>query len=387
MRRAEQLQIVGTLAGGVAHEINNQMTAVLGYGEFVRRGLGPDHPQMPDVRDMLDAAARAARISQQLLAFSRRQLIDPRLLDLHQVVTDLASTLSRLLGSDKELVVDPVRPARQVRADPTQMEQILINLVANARDAMESGGRVTITTADATLADADALAHPADAVVPGRYLLLSVADTGGGMDADTLPHVFEPFFTTKPVGQGTGLGLSMVYGIVKQHGGQIWATSEPGAGSTFRMYFPAVSAETPDSTGPVTPADPRVLPGAAAVLVVEDEPAIRHLARRTLEEAGMMVVEAENGRRAWDLLATASEPPELVLTDIVMPEMNGRQLGDAIGRRWPDVPVLYTSAYAGADMRARGMLASDAPFIQKPFTPDELVGRVSELLREARGGG
>ncbi|HUR93362.1 MAG TPA: PAS domain S-box protein [Gemmatimonadales bacterium] len=383
-RRAEQLQIVGTLAGGVAHEVNNQMTAVLGYGEFVRRALGADHPQLPDIRDMLAAAARAASISKQLLAFSRRQLIDPRVLDLHQVATDLASTLSRLLGSDKELVIEPNRAARQIRADPTQIEQILINLAANARDAMVTGGRLTVSTRDATVGEAEIRAHPADDVAPGPYVLLSVSDTGSGMDVETLAHIFEPFFTTKPVGQGTGLGLSMVHGIVKQHGGQIWAWSTPGEGTTFHIYLPSVDQAAAADAAPV--ADTPALDPAprAAVLVVEDEPVVRRLTRRSLEEVGITVAEAENGRRAWEMLSTSPDPPELVLTDVVMPDMNGRQLGDAIHQRWPGMPVLYTSAYPGSDMRARGMLPSDAPFIQKPFTPDELVFRVSELLREAR---
>ena len=380
LRRAEQLQLVGTLAGGVAHEINNQMTAVLGFGEFVRRGLGPDDPMAADVRQMLHAAGRAARISQQLLAFSRRQLIDPRSLDLPEVVTGLTPVLSPLLGTGRELVIAPERPARRIYADATQMEQIMINLVANARDAMSEGGRLTIAMEDATLGDADVRDHPADDVVPGAYVLLSVSDTGCGMDAVTLSHIFEPFFTTKPVGQGTGLGLSMVHGIVRQHGGQIWATSEPGAGTTMRVYLPATEAAgTGADTVPVS--DSARQAGTPAVLVVEDEPVVRDLTRRSLEQAGFMVLEAENGQRAWDLLATASEAPELVVTDLVMPEMDGRRLGEAIRRRWPDMPVLYTSAYPGSEMRACGLLLTEAPFIQKPFTPDGLVGRVSALLR------
>jgi nitrogen-specific signal transduction histidine kinase/CheY-like chemotaxis protein len=379
LRRAEQLQVVGTLAGGVAHEINNQMMVVLGFGEFVRRGLGPDHPEADDIRGMLDAATRAARISQQLLAFSRRQLIDPRVLDLHDVVAGLAPVLASLLGADKTLVIGPGRAEHGVRADAIQMEQILISLAANARDAMGEGGRLTLSIEDVTLSQADAAAHPADDVVPGPYVLLSVTDTGIGMDAETVSHMFEPFFTTKPVGQGTGLGLSMVHGIVKQHGGQVWVESTPGAGTTLRVYLPATEA-APRVAETRPPAEPARLVGGAAVLVVEDEPLVRGLTRRSLEEAGLVVMEAENGRRAWDLLATAADPPELVVTDLIMPEMDGRRLGDSIRERWPEVPVLYTSAYSGSDMRAQGMLPAEAPFIQKPFSPDELVERVSALL-------
>jgi CheY-like chemotaxis protein len=199
------------------------------------------------------------------------------------------------------------------------------------------------------------------------------------MDAETVSHMFEPFFTTNPVGQGTGLGLSMVHGIVKQHGGQVWVESTPGAGTTLRVYLPATEA-APRVAEASQPAEPARLVGGAAVLVVEDEPLVRGLTRRSLEEAGLVVMEAENGRRAWDLLATAAEPPELVVTDLIMPEMDGRRLGDSIRERWPEVPVLYTSAYSGSDMRAQGMLPAEAPFIQKPFSPDELVERVSALL-------
>ena len=242
-RRAERLQVVSTLAGGVAHEVNNQMTAVLGLGEFVLRALGEDHPEAEDVRGMINAAVRAARVSQQLLAFSRQQLYQPRLLDLHAVVTELTPTLSRILGEDKRLVVEPRRSRGRVRADPEQVEQILVHLTANARDAMDAGGRLTFTVSDAALGEEERRVHALDEVVPGRYVLLSAADTGRGMDGATLGRIFEPFFTTKPVGQGTGLGLPMAHGIVKQHGGQIWASSVPGSGTVIRIYLPEVEAD------------------------------------------------------------------------------------------------------------------------------------------------
>ena len=386
VRRAERLQTVGTLAGGVAHEVNNQMTAVLGFGEFVRRGLGPEHPQAADLNDMLKAARRAAYVSHQLLAFSRRGMIVPRVLDLHQVIVELAPALSQVLGADKAVTIGPDRARQAVRADRTQMEEILINLAANARDAMDTGGRLTITTEDAVLTEADRGAHADDDVVPGAYVLLSAADTGSGIAPDVLPHIFEPFFTTKPFGQGAGLGLSMAYGTVKQHGGQIWVSSEPDAGTTVRVYLPAVEAETDDGgAGRTAPAT--ALPVVASVLVVEDEPVVRSLTRRTLEEAGMSVTEAGDGREAWDRLAKVTVPPDVVLTDVVMPGMNGRQLGEAIHERWPDVAVLYTSAYAEPEMRAREMLPGNAPFIQKPFTPEELVERVSELVLQSRTAG
>ena len=242
-RRSERLQVVSTLAGGVAHEVNNQMTAVLGLGEFVLRDLGPGHPQAADVRDMMTAAARAARVSQQLLAFSQQQLYQPRVLDLYRVVSELAGRLSRLLGEDKRLLLEPGGTLGRVLADPRTVEQMLVNLVANARDAMDPGGRLTVAVADATLGEEERRGHAQDEVVPGAYVMLSVEDTGRGMDPATLARIFEPFFTTRPVGEGTGLGLSMVYGIVKQHGGQIWVASAPEQGTLVRIYLPVVSAD------------------------------------------------------------------------------------------------------------------------------------------------
>jgi PAS domain S-box-containing protein len=241
-RRAERLQTVGTLAGGVAHEVNNQVMAVLGYGEFLRRALGPDHPQAGDLGEMMTAAARAAQISHQLLAFSQQALIMPRVLDLHRLASGAAERLSSELGSEKALLIAPNRSRHRVRADRTQIEQVLINLTANARDAMAPGGQLTITVEDTVLTEADPSVGAAEDVVAGSYVLLSVQDTGSGIDPADLPHVFEPFFTTKPVGEGTGLGLSMVYGIVKQHHGQVSAASEPGAGTTIRIYLPAIDA-------------------------------------------------------------------------------------------------------------------------------------------------
>ena len=242
-RRAERLLAVGTLAGGVAHEVNNQMTTVLGLAEFVLRGLGPGHPQARDVQDMARAAVRAAGVSKQLLAFSRQQLLDPRLLDVHQVVMEIVPVLADVLGAGRELVIAPTRARGRVRADPRQMELVLLSLVSNARDAMQAAGRMTVGVEDARLGDPEVRAHPEDDVVPGAYVLVSAVDTGCGMDAATLARMFEPFFTTKSVGEGTGLGLSMVYGIVKQHGGQIWVSSVPDEGTTVRIYLPVAEAD------------------------------------------------------------------------------------------------------------------------------------------------
>ncbi|MEO6055355.1 MAG: PAS domain S-box protein [Gemmatimonadales bacterium] len=382
VRKAEQLEAVGTLAGGVAHEVNNQMAAVLGFGVFVLRALGPHHPQADDVQIMVDAAGRAARVSQQLLAFSRQQIIVPRILDVHAMLEELAPRLGSVLGPDQSLVVAPQRARQQARADSSLLEQILLSLVTNASDAMPAGGMVTLWTEDAVLEMTDVLAHPEDEVVPGPYVLLAVSDTGIGMDPLTASRIFQPFFTTKPIGQGKGLGLSMVYGIVKQHGGHIQVSSARGQGTAIRVYLPALSAEEDPALLPPSRRAP--MEGAsspAAVLVVEDEAMLRNMARRTLEDAGLTVLEAENGRRALAILADSAVPPGLVLADLAMPGMSGQELGEAIGRRWPDLRILYTSAYPGQDMRAQGLLPDAAPFIQKPFSPDNLVARVTGLLR------
>jgi PAS domain S-box-containing protein len=379
LRQAEQLRALATLAGGVAHEINNQMTVVLGLGAFVRQALGEEHAQTPDVEEMVAAGRRAAEVTRQLLAFGRRQLMQPQEVDLAGLASGLAPALARLIGEDKHLALERDDEVSPVRGDSAQLEQMLLQLAANARDAMGPGGLLTIAIRDTTLTEEDADRHPADDVMPGPYVLLSVADTGRGMDPATLARVFEPFFTTKTVGEGAGLGLSTVYGIVKQHGGQIWARSEPGAGTTIRVYLPAVAeaAILPPAESPATARN-------GAVLLVEDDAAVRGLARRTLEAAGIEVMEAENGRRAWALLTEAATPPALVLADLMMPDTRGGQLGDAIGRHWADVPVLYTSDYAASDVEARGLLPPGAPFLQKPFTPDELVLLVRELLARAQ---
>jgi PAS domain S-box-containing protein len=385
LSQAQRLQAVGTLAGGVAHEVNNQLMAVLGFGEFVLEALGQDHPQSPDVREMVGAATRAARVAQQLLAFSRRQVKQSEVVDLHIAIAALRPVLERILGADKSLVLLG-GPARcRVMADPTQIDQVLINLAANARDAMRSGGRLTVGTDDVFLDQEYAEAHGVSHLAAGPYVRIVVSDTGCGMSKETLAKIFEPFYTTKPVGAGTGLGLSMVYGIVKQHEGFIWPYSEPGVGTTMKIYLPAAPEDArlvaaPDRERAV---EPVTVPGQSLVLVVEDEPAIRALVRRTLEGAGFMVIEAENGRRALEIFALGGEPPRLVLSDVIMPELNGRELSDALADLHPTLPILFMSGYTGDDVLARSLLPETAPFIQKPFPPEELLARVREMLAGA----
>ncbi|HUR93503.1 MAG TPA: PAS domain S-box protein [Gemmatimonadales bacterium] len=385
LAQAQKLQAVGTLAGGVAHEVNNQLMAVLGFGEFVTKELGPAHPQAKDVEEMIRAAMRAAQVAQQLLTFSRRQVNQVRPLNVHEAVTALAPVLERLLGADKTLSVLPDRSRSQVMADPTQVDQVLINLAANARDAMgtNAAGRLTIVTDEVDLDDSYGRAHGLKHVVPGPYVRLTVSDTGCGMDRATLGKVFEPFFTTKPVGSGTGLGLSTVYGIVKQHDGFIWAYSEPGLGTTIKIYLPAVAASSAGVAElKVEPPAERKLLEPGLVLVVEDEPAVRQLVRRCLEAVGLTVLEAENGNQALDVVSMRRERPKLVLTDVIMPGLNGRELSERLATAQPGLPVLFMSGYTGDDVLARSLLPETAAFIQKPFAPEELVARVRTMLAQ-----
>jgi PAS domain S-box-containing protein len=384
LAQAQKLQAVGTLAGGVAHEVNNQLMAVLGFGDFVVKELGPNHPQTKDVEEMIRAAMRAAQIAQQLLTFSRRQVNQARLLSVHDSVATLAPVLERILGADKTLVVQPNRARSQIMADPTQIDQVLINLAANARDAMGTSGRLSVATDEVTLDESYGRAHGVKHVVPGPYVRLTVSDTGCGMDRATLAKVFEPFFTTKPVGSGTGLGLSTVYGIVKQHDGFVWAYSEPGLGTTIKIYIPAATVAQAASAQAV--ADPVVErpplePGL--VLVVEDEAAVRQLVRRALEAVGLTVLEAENGNQALEVVSRRQERPKLVLTDVIMPGLNGRELSERLARSQPGLPVLFMSGYTGEDVLARSLLPDEAAFIQKPFAPEELVARVRDILSQA----
>jgi CheY-like chemotaxis protein len=334
---------------------------------------------------MVSAATRAARVAQQLLTFSRRQVKQTELLDPHAAITALVPVLERLLGADKTLVVLPDRARCRVVADRTQIDQVLINLAANARDAMRTGGRLTIGVDDVLLDEDYAEAHGVSHLEPGPYVRITVSDTGTGMSKETLAKIFEPFYTTKPVGAGTGLGLSTVYGIVKQHDGFIWPYSEPGYGTTMKIYLPAAPEDA--TLAAVLEHEPGLEMASdlepSLVLVVEDEPAIRELVRRTLEGVGLLVIEAENGRQALDIFALGGEPPKLVLTDVIMPELNGRELSDLLADLHPNLPVLFMSGYTGDDVLARSLLPETAPFIQKPFAPEELLARVRAMLAGA----
>ena len=385
IRRAQRMDAVGKLAGGVAHEVNNMMTVVLGFGDFALRRLADDHPARQDVEEMIRAGGRAASITQQLLAFSRRQHHQPQVLHVHAVVSELAKLLAQLVGAEFVLDIDVPDDLSPVLADRTQLDQILVNLVLNARDALRPGGRVTIGAAMARLDGAYATGHPGVEIRTGEYVMLTVSDDGRGMTREAQERAFEPFFTTKPVGQGTGLGLSTVYGMVKQSDGYIWMYSELGLGTTVKIYLPARLA-------PVEVEVPREGPprgGRETILVVEDEDTVRRLARRALELDGYVVHEAEDGQAALELLGETAEKVDLVLCDVVMPQMSGRELAERLARVQPGIPVLYMSGYTGNDVAHRGLIPPDVPFIQKPFTPDGLGERVRELLDavpEARQG-
>ncbi|HVD33107.1 MAG TPA: PAS domain S-box protein [Gemmatimonadales bacterium] len=379
LRRAERMQAAGKLAGGVAHEVNNMMTGVIGFSEFVLRSLEPDDPRKADVEEVIKAGTRAADVTRQLLAFTRQQVLRPQMVQINAVVSEMEKMLRRSLGEDKLLELRLSPEAGEIRADRGQLEQVLINLVLNARDAMTGHGRVSIETALAVWDEVYAQRHGGVDIPLGRYVMLAVSDNGCGMDDDVQERIFEPFFTTKPIGQGTGLGLSTVYGIVKQSGGYVWVYSEPGEGSVFKVYLPqARVASEPDEPAiePVTaPAG-----GSETILVIEDESVVRKLACRGLRDHGYNVVEAPNGAQALRYIREHPQLVDLVISDVVMPEIGGREFGQRLATLDPDLPILYMSGYTGEDVVQRGLLDPGAPFQQKPFTPAGLALKVRQML-------
>jgi two-component system, cell cycle sensor histidine kinase and response regulator CckA len=377
LRQAQRMEAVGQLAGGIAHEANNMMSVVLGCADYVLQRSDLSEPVRQDVEQIWKAANRTAGVTQQLLAFSRRQVLQPQVLDLNDTIRDLEPILSRTLGESSGLRLHLSPNLSRVRADPGQLEQVLINLTLNARDAMAQGGRLTVETMNVVLDPQYVSAKPVETLKPGEYAALIVTDTGHGMDRETLGRIFEPFFTTKSVGQGTGLGLSTVYGIVKQTGGFIWAYSEPGLGTTFKLYLPTISsADQPASPlPPAAPGQPHEV-----VLVAEDEPMVREIMARTLREAGYSVVEAADGREVLNALESRGGEVHLVIADVVMPGMSGRDLAARLTERWPTVPVLFTSGYTGLDVVRRGLLEDGREFIQKPLAPEALIRRVRQMV-------
>jgi two-component system cell cycle sensor histidine kinase/response regulator CckA len=377
LRQAQRMESVGQLAGGIAHEANNMMSVVLGCADYVLQRSDLPEPVRQDVDQIWRAAKRTAGITQQLLAFSRRQVLQPQVLDLNATVRDLEPILSRALGESRGLRMHLAPTLGPVRADPGQLEQVLLNLTLNARDAMGDGGRLTIETMNVVLDEAYVAAKPVETLQSGDYAALVVTDTGHGMDRATLGRIFEPFFTTKEVGQGTGLGLSTVYGIVKQSGGFIWVYSEPGLGTTFKLYFPlaAPRRETVAAEMPAAAGRPEEV-----VLVAEDEPMVRGIMARTLRDFGYGVLEAADGQEALKILQAWNGGVSLVVADVVMPDMGGREMASRLAQRWPDVPVLFTSGYTGLEVIRRGLLEEGREFIQKPLAPEALARKVREMV-------
>ncbi|MGE0453556.1 MAG: response regulator [Vicinamibacteria bacterium] len=375
--QAQKLESIGRLAGGVAHDFNNLLGVITGYGELLHRHVAVDDRLRKYVDDILQAAQRAADLTRQLLAFSRRQVLQPKVLHLNGIVENMERMLRRLIGEDVRLVTALGDGVGLVRSDPGQIEQVVMNLVVNARDAMPKGGRLVIETANAELDARYARAH--QGVVPGRYVLLAVSDSGHGMTEEVKARIFDPFFTTKGEGKGTGLGLSTVYGIVKQSGGYVGVYSEPGHGTVFKVYLPRLDAAQADQPTEVSP--PAALPrGSETVLLVEDEPSLRALVRESLESCGYAVLDARQGADALALSGGHPGPIQLLLTDVVMPGMSGRELAAELAKSHPEAKVLYISGYTDDAVVVHGVLSEEMAFLQKPFSLDALARKVREVL-------
>ena len=375
LRQAQKLEAVGRLAGGVAHDFNNLLSVILSGVEFIRADIELPEGPSNDLTEIERAAQRASDLTRRLLAFSRQQVLDPKVIAPAEVVQGLHSMLTRLLGEDIEQRFKIDHEAGSILADWSQLEQVLMNLVVNARDAMPTGGLLGIEVARTELTEEYAATHPE--VPPGRYVQITVSDTGSGMDAATRAKAFEPFFTTKPAGQGTGLGLSTVFGIVRQSGGYIWLYSEPGIGTTFKLYFPLVDT----APTPVTASSASELRGhGEVVLVIEDDDAVRHAVVRILERLGYAAEGTGSIPEALMRCATGKRPPVLVISDIVMPEMGGRDLAERIAAVLPGVKMLYMSGYTDDVVMQHGILAKGVPFLSKPITIESLGRKVREVL-------
>ena len=383
LRHAQKMEAIGRLAGGVAHDFNNLLTAIIGYTDLVTERADPGDQVVRDVAQIRKAADRGAALTRQLLAFSRKQFLNPTALDLNETVSGLLQMLPRVIGEHIQTTVNLAGNLSRVRADANQMEQVLVNLVLNARDAMPTGGHLTIETANLKL-DADALAAENLALEPGPYVMLSIADTGVGMDAATRARAFEPFFTTKPKGKGTGLGLATVYGIVDQSGGGIGLTSTPGCGTTVRIYLPVSNASVEVPAPQLYP--PHDSRGSETVLLVEDNDSVRTLAAKALRRRGYTVYEARDAEDAIEWASTPSNHPHLLVTDVVMPGLSGPNLAARLAQRNPELRVVYMSGYTGDVTAVHGNFWGVVPLLQKPFTPAALAERVRLALDTESNG-
>ncbi|MHB0878593.1 MAG: ATP-binding protein [Anaerolineae bacterium] len=374
--QAQKMETVGRLAGGVAHDFNNLLTAISGYGTFVRESLPAGSPARDDMDELLKASGRAADLTSQLLAFSRQQVMAPKIADLNELVRDIEKMLRRLIGEDIELESRLAKGLWRTKADPGKLEQVIMNLVVNARDAMPHGGRLTISTANVTLPDSRGPTELAHLV--GQYVVLAVSDTGTGMSEDVRSHVFEPFFTTKEMGKGTGLGLATVYGITKQHGGEVSVESQPGRGTTFTIYLPRTLVE-PGPADQATTGDglPR---GTETLLLVEDDAAVRNLTSRLLTGLGYQVVESGDGEEALRVAAKMPAGPQLLVSDLVMPRMGGAELAQRLTALHPSLRVLFVSGYADGEMARQVVPGEPNTILPKPFTTAALAHKVREAM-------
>ncbi|MCI0568658.1 MAG: response regulator [Acidobacteria bacterium] len=376
LQQAQKLETIGQLASGIAHDFNNMLTVMTGFSDLLLQSPDVTDSARENLLEIKRAGKRAAEMTSKLLAFSRKQVLQPRILDLNDVIHNVKGLFQRLLGEDLRIRFHLATPVWFVRADPGQMEQVLMNLAINARDAMAAGGQLTIETANVRLDRAHAGRH--HDVRPGPHVMLAVSDTGHGMDAETQARIFEPFFTTKATGQGTGLGLSTVYGIVKQSGGHVSVYSEVGEGTTFKIYLPQVETDAADPTSAAVVKDlPR---GTETILLVEDEAPVRNFLRTVLEQLGYTVLEVTNGQEAQFFGERYSGPIQLLLTDVVLPGDNGRQVADRLVSMRPTLKVLYTSGYTENAIVHRGVLDEGMAFLPKPFSPEDLARQVRDVL-------
>jgi PAS domain S-box-containing protein len=376
LRMAQKMEAVGRLSGGIAHDFNNLLGVIIGYSQVVKKKLGKDNPLLEHVEEVEKAGQRAASLTKQLLAFSRQQVLTPAVLKLNAVVTEMCKMLPRLLGEDIEVTIALADDLGQVKADLGQVEQVILNLAVNARDAMPEGGRLKIETANADLDESFTRHHPGSVI--GRYVMLGVTDSGTGMSPETQAQIFEPFFTTKERGKGTGLGLATVYGVVKQSGGYISVDSSPGKGASFKVYLPRTEEPVVQASSNVS-IEP-TMRGSETILLVEDAEPLRKLVQSFLEVRGFRVLAAPNGEKALDLAIQNSEPIHLLLTDVVMPGMNGRVLAEQLGPRQPGMKVIYMSGYTDSFIVGHGVLNPETHLIHKPFTEEVLIAKVREML-------
>ena len=378
LRQAQKMEAVGRLAGGIAHDFNNLLMVIQGYSDLLVERLPDGDPLRRNAEQIQMASQRASSLTRQLLAFSRKQMLAPKILNVRSVVAEMEKILRRLIGEDVQLETSSAPDLGLIKADRSQIEQVILNLAVNARDAMPQGGRLTIETANVEL-DAS-YSHPPAVLSPGRYVMLAVTDNGCGMDAETQAHVFEPFFTTKEKGKGTGLGLATVYGVVKQSGGYVWVYSEPGRGTSFKIYLPRIE-ETAVPAGRDGKSETQIPErGSETILLVEDEKGVRELAREYLASSGYTVIEAEDGHTALELAAMHVGPIHLLLTDVVMPGISGRELAERVSQIRPGIKIIYMSGYTDQAVVHHGILRNDAVLLQKPFTLMTLAGKLREML-------